>query len=703
MINKIKLRCSVLFCSVLFCSVLNAQTPQFMLKETKLDNTLKEKIKENVEDYETFELNTASIDRYLKSYVPNSEIPLKITIAPGRVVECKIVEDEIRAANYTHLVVKKDMTEMLPMGRCDTYKSVDRTNGSNTLLFASSAYFSLSFFENGERKTLVSLSRFTNTDASKNFKSIVVLYKDSNLKKSGYGCSETFKVDTLAARPLENTANTRATRFLELAVVVDYDLVFRKGDMEQSIRALIHQVSNRYETDFQLAIKIVYYEQFNSPPSNNLFSGSLQSRWEQLREYFNPVSPANPSNPSKPYIGTRACVPRDLVHLFTFRESDYAGVVVGNDPAVTGSKSVCGTSDDIYLSTGPGFCNDRTGLAYGVTNGRVLNWTNTAHEIGHNFGAGHTSCGIMCPNTCQCSPEEFSSDSKLFINGHIFGTGTVDLACPPHKRGDCLFNVPIEPNQVSIAGPYLVCDGSATFSTNTKVWAIWSSDDPDVSILFGTVVDWNVTAYCTTPGLHHVNATFVHNCQLVTMIKYFWVGSPQQPDVYTSEDGCDSGSGTCSTLSFSFNKETTQGLNNFTFSTQNCSWCNVYSTGSFEAGTITLWNIHAGECVSVSGTAFNDCNTTDFSQVYCNGSIPQREEDIQVKAYPNPTNNTLYLVSKNAGTISIWDVLGKQLNTYTVEAHSETKVNTTDFAAGIYIVKFDTPEAKIIKKITISH
>ena len=698
MINKIKLRCSVLFCSVLFCSVLNAQTPQFMLKETKLDNISKEKIKENVEDYETFELNTASIDRYLKSYVPNSEIPLKITIAPGRVVECKIVEDEIRAANYTHLVVKKDMTEMLPMGRCDTYKSVDRINGSNTLLFASSSYFSLSFFENGERKTLVSLSRFTNTDALKNLKNIVVLYKDSHLKKSAIGCSEEFKIDTLAVRPLENTANTRAIRFLELAVVADQDFVANRANPEQSIRALIQQVSNRYETDFQLAIRIVHYEQ------SSLFSGSLQSRWEQLREYFNPTSPANPSDPSKPYIGMRACVPRDLVHLFTYRESDLAGTVVGNDPAVTGFKSICGTSDDIYLSTGPAFCNDRTGLAYGVTNGRVLNWTTTAHEIGHNFGAGHTSCGIMCQNTCQCSPGEFSLDSKLLINGHIFGTGTVDLACPPHKRGDCLFNVPIEPNQVSILGPNLVCEGEATFSTNTQVWAIWSSDDPDVSIPSGTVVDLTVTAYCTTPGLHTVNATFFHNCQLVTMIKYFWVGSPQEPGYDTNEDACGNGNSTCKNISYYFDHLTTTGVSSFSFTYQNCTWCNAYTTGSFESGVITIWNIYPGECINITGSAYNDCNTTNFSQVFCSGGgAPLKEEDNLVKAYPNPTNNTLYLVSKNAGTISIWDVLGKQLNTYTVEAHSETKVNTTDFAAGIYVVKFDTPEAKIIKKITISH
>lgn len=698
MITKLNLGFFFFFFFLLFSPFLRGQTQQFVLKDAKVNESIKEKINANVEEYEIFELNLSAIDSYLKSYTPDKEIPLKITIASGRTVELKFVENEIRAPNYTHLVVKEKYTELVPMRRCDTYKSLDKTNGMRPTLFSSSKYFSLSFFENGERKTLVSLSRFVNMDSLKNLKNILVLYKDIDWKQPATECP-LVGFDTLNNnQSIQNTPDLNLNYYLELAVVTDYEYNILKGSTtEEMIRNDILQVSNRYEIDFNLSVKIVFYEEFLSISSSYPFTSSgILNRWYQLKSYFNPVTSPQGTNPPSPYAGIRQCVQRDAVIIFT-HTSGNPGVV-----ATEGVKSICGTDKDTWLSLGPGFCDDRTGFAYSVVNSSG-DWKTAAHEIAHNFGALHTTsdCGIMSAIATFCNADQFLSESKDVIYNHIHGTGAYPYACPPHRPGDCLLNVPIEPSQVDVLGPDIVCNGSATFSTNTNVWAIWDTDDPDVSLPI-VRVDYTMTAYCSTPGGHSIKASFFHNCQWVTIIKYFWVGSPQPPVVYSNEDACNNGSA-CQTLTFAFDKLTTTGIDNFSISNLNCTWCNAYSTGSFEDGAITIWNIHQGECISVTATAYNECSTTDFSQVYCNGQVPRREEDIQVKAYPNPADSKLYLVSKNTGTISIWNVLGKQLNNYSVEAHSEIEVETNKYPDGVYLVKFDSPEAKIVKKITITH
>ena len=361
------------------------------------------------------------------------------------------------------------------------------------------------------------------------------------------------------------------------------------------------------------------------------------------------------------------------------------------------------TIDDTYLSAGVGFCDDRTNFAYSVSNGWALNWTTTAHEIGHNFGASHTSCGIMCNSFCNCSDNQFSSTSQSAINGHIYGTGLIDLACPPHRKGACLFNIPIEPHQVSIIGNDVMCN-SSTFRLNTNEWAIWSTDDPDVNIQFGTILDYSVTAYCSVTGYHSIKAAFFHNCQLSVMYKSFWVGPPQQPTVYTQEDGCSNGHSTCRVLSFSFDKANTRGVNDFTWTNTSCSYCNTYVTGSFDVGTISIWNLYPGECVNVTGTAYNECGTTDIAQSYCNVQGPAREgDDITVKIYPNPVNSKLYMISKNIGTFTLFNALGQQLSTHLAEASTEIEVNAETLPSGMYLVKFDSPESKVVKKITITH
>jgi hypothetical protein len=692
---------SNLFFSFLFFSFVSVQAQSnFILKEIKLDSKTQEKIRSDVEQYETYELDLSVVDRYLKSSNSTANIPLKITIAPNRTLELNVVENEIRAPNYAYYAVKKTEIELLSnKGRCDTYKSSEATNGVHSSLFVSKKYFSLDYVENGERMSLVSLSRFMNVDSFQRLKNIVVLFKESNLKKNPIQCSSTEVDAPNITLPNANKPET-AVRFLELAVVADNEFYNLHGSStENYIRGLINTVSLRYEDDFQLKMFIVHYEEFVSIPSNYPFSGNLKNRWDQVRSYFNPISPTNPQNG---YAGLRKCVTRDLVHLFTYNLGDVAGTTQGNSQY--GVSSICGTDDDIYLSGGPGFCDDRTGFAYSASNGWALNWTTTAHEIGHNFGAGHTDCGIMCPSFCNCSQGQFSPTSFSRINGHIYGVGLIPLACPPHKKGACLLNIPIEPHQVSIIGDDIMCS-SSTFRLNTNEWAVWSSDDPDVSLVpFGSVLDYSVTAYCNVTGYHTIKATFFHNCQLTVMYKLFWAGPPQQPTVYTQEDGCSNGHSTCRVLSFSFDKQNTRGLNDFSWTNTSCGYCNTYVTGSFEVGTISIWNLYPGECVNVTGTAYNECGTTDISQSYCNVQGPAREgDDITVKIYPNPVNSKLYMVSKNSGTFTIFNGLGQQLSTHIAEASSEIEVNAQTLPSGIYLVKFDSPESKVIKKITITH
>ena len=298
---------------------------------------------------------------------------------------------------------------------------------------------------------------------------------------------------------------------------------------------------------------------------------------------------------------------------------------------------------------------------------------------------------------------KFYDENWNNVDKHIYGIGQIQLACPPHTPGSCLLNEPNN-NTPFIVGNDVIC-GWGNYSIDIGAETVWEAQDPSIIRSSGgfPYTGTSVQIMSNVPGYHTIKASFQYNCRPYVQYKSFWVGSPQLPEVYTVEDACDNGSGTCRVFQVSFNKANTQGIDGFTLTPQNCSWCNFYTTGSFELGTISVWNVHSGECVSVSGNAYNVCGTTDFSQTFCNTQSNLIAKN-DVVIFPNPANNNFFVGTLNKGVINVFNVLGEKIGTFNKDDYNRVEVQTTAWASGVYIVKFKSNEGTIsTKKVTVSH
>ena len=713
--NSIQFNSIRLFIASLFFIWANSMTAQatFSLKEIALPKAVEEKVKTQVSEFQAFEINLPLFDKYLKSHSVTDTIPIKLNIGKMYNIDYLVTEYEVRAKNCMEIAIKSNETELKEPGRCNTYREIARTSAAKKfLLFASQDYFSAHFHINNEAYELISLASF---DGESN-KNIVILHKESKSLKEPFVCGTTNFPTTVDNQTTAILPENNAVRFVELAIVADreYTGISTSDIIEGKIDAEMMRVNDLFETEFQLSFRIVFLEVWETtynPSFSYPFSGTPQNRWEQLRTYFNPVSlSTNP--PYDTHVGKRACVNRDAVLLFTRDQGGVLGTVTGSGGG-SGFNKLCGTDDDVQLTNS--FCADKNGFAYAVKND--YNWETTAHELAHLLGSFHAPCGIMCASASSCAnnvcneppgtflpnvTKKFSNAAHNAIRGHIYGIGILALACPPHTRGSCLLNEP-DDNTPFVAGNEILC-GWGNYNIDTGAEAVWEALDPSIIRSSGgfPYTGTSIQIMSNVPGNHTIKVSFIHNCIPVVQYKSIWVGPPQLPEVYTQLDACDNGSGTCSIFGVSFNKANTRYIDNFTLTPQNCSWCNFYTTGSFPLGTITVWNVHAGECVSVSGNAYNECGSTDFSQTFCNTNsylIAKNELTI----FPNPANDNFFIGTRSKGLITVWNVLGEKIFTLNKEDYPKVEIDTKTWSSGTYIVKFSSEEGTITKKVSVSH
>jgi Metallo-peptidase family M12/Secretion system C-terminal sorting domain len=724
--NSIQFNSIRLFVASLFFIWANFMTAQvtFSLKEVALPKAVEEKVKTQVTEFQAYEINLPLFNRFLKGHSSTDTIPIKLNIGKMHSIDYRVMEYEVRAKNCMEIAIKSNETELKELGRCDTYREI-AGNSSNRrfLLFASSEYFNAHFYINNEAYELVSLASF---DGESN-KNIVILHKESKVLKKPFTCGNTNLPTIVDNQQTAIIPEGNAIRFVELAIVADYEYagVNNQGYSYNVVRSRIDNemmlVNDLFETEFNLTFIIVHREiwlttsqfQFSYP-----FSGTSQNRWEQLRTYYNKISPNNP--PSESYVGKRACIDRDAVLLFS-NNGGARGTVDGSAGG-TGFNKLCGTDLIVQLSN-PLFCNDKNGFAYAVVNS--FDWKTTAHELAHLFGAPHSSCGIMCTSNSNCRActkqellgpgiipvnftwlpnvkGEFLNETHNDIWRHIYGTGQFPLACPPHAPGSCLLNEP-NLNTPFVEGNDVVC-GWGNFNIDTGADAVWEAQDPYIIRSSGgfPYAGQSIQIMSNVPGYHTIKVSFQHNCIPVVLYKSIWFGPPQLPEVYTVQDACDNGSGTCSIFEVSFNKANTRYIDNFTLTPQNCSNCNFYTTGSFALGTITVWNVHAGECVSVSGNAYNECGSTDFSQTFCNTNANLIAKN-ELIIFPNPTNSSFSVGTISKGVITVWNILGEKIATFTKDDYPKVDIDTKAWSSGTYIVKFDSDSGTMTKKVSVSH
>jgi hypothetical protein len=75
------------------------------------------------------------------------------------------------------------------------------------------------------------------------------------------------------------------------------------------------------------------------------------------------------------------------------------------------------------------------------------------------------------------------------------------------------------------------------------------------------------------------------------------------------------------------------------------------------------------------------------------------------RIYPNPATNSIYIGRNNneAMDISLFDVLGKQINTELKSNASTIEIDISSLKAGIYFIRITSAKGVITKKIAVNH
>jgi hypothetical protein len=96
--------------------------------------------------------------------------------------------------------------------------------------------------------------------------------------------------------------------------------------------------------------------------------------------------------------------------------------------------------------------------------------------------------------------------------------------------------------------------------------------------------------------------------------------------------------------------------------------------------------------VDLTATGPHGINHTD---------IKDSKSDTEIKIYPNPATNILYIQNRNSiENIRIYNTQGKLIDiklNISIINHNELKLNIENFTSGVYIIKIGNSSKKFIK------
>lgn len=296
----------------------------------------------------------------------------------GSLAQLQLWQHEVRAPGYT-LIERAAFGELaVPAGPCTTYRGEIAGDAGSEVAASLRAGSLTAWIRRGDGGLwLVQAVREVSPTAGA---ALHVVYRGSDSSNLPVRCgTQTPPVGTLPALP-----DTDVVYACQLGLEADFAFFQANGSSvsatQNDVLAVVNAMDVIYRRDTQIAMQVgTLIVNSTADPYTSSVAGTLLN---QFAGYWNAV---------------RGNVQRDVAHLFTGRPMGQVS---------------SGTIGVAFLAT---VCN--LGSAYGVSQSRFSNNWNyrvgvTAHELGHNFGAGHcdaaASCRIMCSGVGGCTNTQTS-------------------------------------------------------------------------------------------------------------------------------------------------------------------------------------------------------------------------------------------------------------------------------------------------------
>lgn len=309
-----------------------------------------------------------------------------------------------------------------------------------------------------ERYYIEPLSKYSAGSAATEF----VFYKKSDVIEDSPGmCGATMNekvneaVQGIAPQVAEATAagNTYLLMEAEVATEADHEYVRALGGSaaaNQEILSIMNQVDGVYDRELGIRLKIVYQHTWADRPLSYPYTSTAVGA-TVLQEFTNHWN-VNFTN-----------IQRDVAHMWTGKDI----VNAANDPGLIGiawGGVVCRAPDHAY-----GVSQRLTSIAH--------KYVLTAHEIGHNFDAGHSDGQIGCDDTVMRSYIGATLKFCSFSRGEVkaYNANPTNSACLTKIQEPCGYTLtPATSTFAATAGSGVVTVATrTTCGWRAKSNALW--------------------------------------------------------------------------------------------------------------------------------------------------------------------------------------------------------------------------------------
>jgi len=234
-----------------------------------------------------------------------------------------------------------------------------------------------------------------------------VIYSAADGINRGYTCGGALVTDPTPAPPAGGYSGVGTEKVCEIACDADVEFYNKNGssvaNTEADIELIIDRVQNIYQPDVSISYEIttIIVRTAEPDPYTSTSPGTLLS---QFRNHWN---------------SSQGGVVRDVAHLFTGKNINGGVIGIASLSVICNLNSAYGLSESRFS----GNLAFRTGL--------------TAHELGHNWSAGHCDgagdCWIMCSGLGGCAGDisSFGNGSKSSISNKKNSVGCLSNAVPP--------------------------------------------------------------------------------------------------------------------------------------------------------------------------------------------------------------------------------------------------------------------------------